>query len=78
MIIKKVYRVFDNLFFCRKDAEAILSGWEHKENVYVQYAVLEESKAELIVGGVNYGIPAEEVTVYTNEKNALQDLTEDC
>lgn len=79
MIIKKVYRVFDNLFFCREDAEAILSGWEHKEKVYVQFAVLEESQQrELIVGGVNYGIPAEEVTVYTNKKNALQDLTECC
>lgn len=78
MIIKKFYRVFDNLLFCREDAEAILSGWEHKEKVHVQYAVLEESKRELIVCGVNYGIPAEEVAVYTNEKNTLQDLTEDC
>ncbi|MBG9587614.1 hypothetical protein [Cytobacillus firmus] len=76
MIIKKVFRVFDNLFFSREDAEAILSGWEHKEKLYVQYAVLEESKIELIAEGVNYGIPAEEVTVYSNEKDALHDLKE--
>ncbi|KAF0817593.1 hypothetical protein KIS4809_3646 [Bacillus sp. ZZV12-4809] len=68
MITKKFYRVFDNLFFCRKATEAIQSGWEIKEKIYVKYEVFEESKAELIVGGLNYGIPADEVTVYINEK----------
>jgi hypothetical protein len=38
-IVKKMYRVFDELHATKEEANKVLRGWEHKERVYEVYAV---------------------------------------
>jgi hypothetical protein len=75
MIVEKVYRVFDSLFLNRKDAEALLVGWEHKETIDVRYAILEHTE-EAFVDGENLGIPATEAMLFRSKEDALKELRE--
>jgi len=43
IIVKKMYRVFDELHATKAGAEAVLKGWEHKEKIYPVFAVGHES-----------------------------------
>jgi hypothetical protein len=38
-MIKKMYRVFNELHTNKKDAQNVLSGWEHKEKITEVYAI---------------------------------------
>jgi hypothetical protein len=44
VIVKKMYRVFDELHSSLDLAQNVLKGWEHKEGITTVYAVGYESK----------------------------------
>lgn len=38
-IVKRMFRVFDELHFTYTEAQQVLSGWEHKEKITEVFAV---------------------------------------
>lgn len=75
-VVKKVYRVFDSLFFNRKDVQAILTRLEHKERAYVYYALLTNDAKESFLDGINHGIAANDAKLFTDRNEALKELKE--
>jgi len=48
MMIKKMYRVFNELHATLEEATKVLNGWEHKEKITEVYAVVDNLNADFI------------------------------
>ena len=49
MMVKKMYRVFDELHSDLDLAKGVLKGWEHKEKITEVYAVAQESVIDNLI-----------------------------
>ena len=49
MMVKKMYRVFDELHADVEVAQGVLRGWEHKERITEVYAVGAESVVDNLI-----------------------------
>ncbi|WP_078557042.1 hypothetical protein [Bacillus alkalicellulosilyticus] len=72
--VKKIYRIFDSVFFTKRDAKVIQEGWEHKEKIYTLWAIVEHPAKETKLDGINYGIPVSEVDLFVSKEAAIEEL----
>lgn len=70
-MMKKMYRVFDELHSNKEEAQNVLKGWEHKEKITEVYAVGYEWQVD------NYIVTdLQGIYLAKTEEEALEELAE--